>query len=146
MSKQFSDSDKEELHSLYEQFKNRAAKLLNDRGKIQKTLKRAFEKAIDNEGPIAEVFNDLKLLLLLVKDYITGTYRDIPYGSIIAAVAGILYFLSPIDFIPDFIPGIGLIDDVFVIGMVLKQIHSDLLKYEAWKFNRSRRKDIDIYL
>ena len=146
MSKQFSDSDKEELHSLYEQFKNRAAKLLNDTGKIQKTLKRAFEKAIDNEGPIAEVFNDLKLLLLLVKDYITGTYRDIPYGSIIAAVAGILYFLSPIDFIPDFIPGIGLIDDVFVIGMVLKQIHSDLLKYEAWKFNRSRRKDIDIYL
>ena len=109
-------------------------------------MNHAFEKALENEGPIAEVFNDLKLLLLLVKDYITGTYRDIPYGSIIAAVAGILYFLSPIDFIPDFIPGIGLIDDVFVIGMVLKQIHSDLLKYEAWKFNRSRRKDIDIYL
>lgn len=146
MSKQFSDSDKEQLHSLFEQFKKRASKLLNDSGKIQETLKRAFDKAIDNEGPIAEVFHDLKLLLSLVKDYISGTYREIPYSSIIAAVAGILYFLSPIDFIPDFIPGVGLIDDVFVIGLVLKQIHKDLVKYEEWKSNRSRRKDIDIYL
>ncbi len=146
MSKQFTDSDKEELHSLFEQFKKKSTKLLNDSGKIQDTLKRAFDKAIDNEGLIAEVFNDLKLLLSLVKDYISGAYRDIPYGSIIAAVAGILYFLSPIDFIPDFIPGIGMIDDVFVIGMVLKQIHSDLVKYEAWKLKRSRRGDIDIYL
>ena len=146
MSKQFSDSDKEKLHSLFEYFKERATKLLNDSGRIQKTLKHAFEKALDNEGPIAEVFNDLKLLFMLVKDYITGAYRQIPYGSIIAAVAGILYFLSPIDFIPDFIPGIGLVDDVFVIGLVLKQIHADLVKYEEWKFNRSRRNDIDIYL
>ena len=146
MSKQFSDSDKEKLHNLFGQFKNRASNLLNDSGKIQETLKRAFDKAIDNEGPIAEVFHDLKLLLSLVRDYISGAYREIPYSSIIAAVAGILYFLSPIDFIPDFIPGIGLIDDVFVIGMVLKQIHSDLVKYERWKSNRWRRKDIDIYL
>lgn len=146
MSKQFSDSDKEKMHSLFEQFKNRAAKLLKDNEKIQETLKRAFEKALQYEGPISEVFNDLKLLLSLVKDYISGAYREIPYGSIIAALAGILYFLSPIDFIPDFIPGIGLIDDVFVIGLVLKKIHNDLQKYEEWKFNRSRRNDIDIYL
>lgn len=146
MSKQFSDSDKEKMHDLFEQFKNRASKLLKDNEKIQETLKRAFEKALQYEGPISEVFNDLKLLLSLVKDYISGAYREIPYGSIIAALAGILYFLSPIDFIPDFIPGFGLIDDVFVIGFVLKKIHHDLEKYEEWKFNRSRRNDIDIYL
>lgn len=146
MSKQFSDADKERIHGLFEQFKNRAAKLLNNSEQIQDTLKRAFEKALQNEGPIAEVFNDLKLLLSLVKDYISGAYREIPYGAILAALGGILYFLSPIDFIPDFIPGIGLIDDVFVLGLVLKQIHNDLLKYEAWKYYRSRRNDIDIYI
>lgn len=142
MSKQFSDADKERIHGLFEQFKNRAAKLLNNSEQIQDTLKRAFEKALQNEGPIAEVFNDLKLLLSLVKDYISGAYREIPYGAILAALGGILYFLSPIDFIPDFIPGIGLVDDVFVIGMVLKQIHSDLLKYEKWK---SRQGGVNIH-
>ena len=133
MSKQFTDSDKAKMQDLFEQFKNRASKLLEDKDKIQATLKRAFDKAMQNEGPIAEVFHDLKLLLSLVKDYMSGAYREIPYGSIVAAVAAILYFVSPIDFIPDFIPVVGLVDDVFVIGFVLKKIHSDLEKYEKWK-------------
>lgn len=133
MSKQFTDSDKAKMQALFEQFKNRASKLLEDKDKIQTTLKRAFDKAMQNEGPIAEVFHDLKLLLSLVKDYMSGAYREIPYGSIVAAVAAILYFVSPIDFIPDFIPVVGLVDDVFVIGFVLKKIHSDLEKYEKWK-------------
>ena len=133
MSKQFTDSDKAKMQALFEQFKNRAYKLLEDKDKIQTTLKRAFDKAMQNEGPIAEVFHDLKLLLSLVKDYMSGAYREIPYGSIVAAVAAILYFVSPIDFIPDFIPVVGLVDDVFVIGFVLKKIHSDLEKYEKWK-------------
>ena len=133
MSKQFTDADKAKMQALFEQFKNRASKLLEDKDKIQTTLKRAFDKAMQNEGPIAEVFHDLKLLLSLVKDYMSGAYREIPYGSIVAAVAAILYFVSPIDFIPDFIPVVGLVDDVFVIGFVLKKIHSDLEKYEKWK-------------
>lgn len=133
MKKQFSDSDKEKMQGLFEQFNSKATKLLKDTEKLQNTLKRAFDKALKNEGPIAEVFNDLKLLFSLVKDYTSGAYREIPYGSIIAAVAGILYFLSPIDFIPDFIPGIGLVDDVFVLGFVFKKIHGDLQKYKEWR-------------
>ena len=133
MSDRFSDFDEETMHGLLEQFRSKAKKLLFNVEKTKETLKRAFDKALKNEGAISEVFHDLKLLLSLVKDYITGAYRGIPFGSIVAALGGILYFLSPIDFIPDFLLGIGLIDDVFVISLVLKQIHSDLQKYEKWK-------------
>ncbi len=133
MSNKFSDFDEEKIHGLLEQFKNKAKKLLFNVEKTKETLKRAFDKALKNEGAISEVFHDLKLLLSLVKDYISGAYKGIPFGSIVAALGGILYFLSPIDFIPDFLLGIGLIDDVFVISLVLKQIHSDLQKYEKWK-------------
>lgn len=133
MSKKFSDSDKHKIQGIVDQFKNKATKLLFDIEKTKETLQRAFEKALKNEGAMSEVFHDLKLLFLLVKDYITGKYRGIPFGSIVTIVAAILYFLSPIDFIPDFLLGIGLIDDVFVIGLVLKQFHIDLQKYEKWK-------------
>lgn len=133
MSNKFSDFDEEKIHGLLEQFKNNAKKLLFNVEKTKETLKRAFDKALKNEGAISEVFHDLKLLLSLVKDYISGAYKGIPFGSIVAALGGVLYFLSPIDFIPDFLLGIGLIDDVFVISLVLKQIHSDLQKYEKWK-------------
>ena len=136
MSNKFSDFDEEKIHGLLEQFKNKAKKLLFNVEKTKETLKRAFDKALKNEGAISEIFHDLKLLLSLVKDYISGAYKGIPFGSIVAALGGILYFLSPIDFIPDFLLGIGLIDDVFVISLVLKQIHSDLQKYEKWKLYR----------
>lgn len=133
MSNKFSDLDEDKMHGLLEQFRNKATKLLYNVDKTKETLQLAFDKAINNKGPMSEVFHDLKLLLLLVRDYITGKYRVIPFGSIVAVVAAILYFLSPIDFIPDFLLGIGLIDDVFVIGLVLKQFHNDLQKYEKWK-------------
>lgn len=133
MSNKFSDLDEEKMHGLLGQFRNKATKLLYNVEKTKETLQRALDKALNNEGAMSEVFHDLKLMLLLVKDYITGRYRGIPFGSIIAVMASILYFLSPIDFIPDFLLGFGLVDDVFVIGLILKQIHNDLQKYEKWK-------------
>jgi len=62
-----------------------------------------------------------------------GEYKEIPGGSIIAILGALIYFVSPIDVIPDFILGAGLIDDAFLIGLVIKQIRSDLNKYQAWK-------------
>jgi uncharacterized membrane protein YkvA (DUF1232 family) len=64
---------------------------------------------------------------------IRDSYKEIPTGSMVAILACLLYFLSPIDLIPDFIPLIGYIDDVFVIALVIDQVHSDLKKYEDWK-------------
>lgn len=45
----------------------------------------------------------------------------------------LLYVLSPIDLIPDFIPGIGLLDDAAVFGAMLAAIHEDLQDYKAWR-------------
>lgn len=133
MSKQFTSSEKDDMNQELNKSKTKAEELLKDKEKTQKTLEDAFKKAKDKKGPISKVFEDLKLMMSLVKDYISGKYREIPYGSIVAAVGGILYFLSPIDLIPDFIPVVGYIDDVFVIGLVLKQIHADLELYAEWK-------------
>jgi uncharacterized membrane protein YkvA (DUF1232 family) len=41
--------------------------------------------------------------------------------------------LSPVDLIPDFIPGIGLIDDAAVVVACLNLIQSDFEAYKAWK-------------
>lgn len=76
---------------------------------------------------IAEVFIDM------VKDYRSGTYTVIPWKSIAAIGATLTYVLSPIDLIPDFIPGLGLVDDLGVIGYCLKWVQQDLHAYLDWK-------------
>lgn len=60
-----------------------------------------------------------------------GKYKEIPTGSIVAIIIALLYFVSPIDLIPDFLPG-GLVDDALVLGLVFKQVKSDLDKYKEW--------------
>jgi len=44
-------------------------------------------------------------------------------------VAGLIYFIAPIDTIPDFIPVFGLLDDLGVLAALLKFLGSELVPY-----------------
>lgn len=50
------------------------------------------------------------------------------------AIAGALaYAVLPVDVIPDFIPGVGFIDDVFVFGAVMKSISDEIERFKQFK-------------
>lgn len=84
-------------------------------------------------GKLAEYFQDIKDMVSLVKDYLCGEYPEVPYGTLIAIVAALIYVLSPIDLIPDFIPVVGLADDAIVVGLCLEIARTDLENYRKWK-------------
>ena len=84
-------------------------------------------------GLLARLFQDLKLLLPLIKDYWRGTYRQVSIKSILIFAAGLAYIISPIDLIPDYLIGLGQIDDVAILGLSLYFLEKDLLKYKQWK-------------
>jgi uncharacterized membrane protein YkvA (DUF1232 family) len=91
-----------------------------------------FEKFKDN-GKLSEFLDNLKVMFSLVKDYKNGTYREIPFYTIAAIVAALLYVLNPFDVIPDFIPFFGYVDDLAVLGACLTLVRNDLNKYRNWK-------------
>lgn len=112
-----------------------AESLLKNKDVTKEKLDEALNKLRSvKKGPVTKFFDDIKLMISLVKDWVSGKYKDVPYNSIIIIFGVILYFLSPIDIISDFFIGTGFIDDAFLIGLVLKQIKKDLLKYELWKY------------
>lgn len=119
-----------------EGFKNKAQEYANDPQKAKKLLNDAIKKADNLKGPLEKIWDDLQLMFGIVKDWITGEYKEVPIGSIIAIIAAVLYFVSPLDLIPDFIPVAGFIDDIFVIGLVINQVRADLYKYKEWKHNK----------
>ncbi len=43
----------------------------------------------------------------------------LPRAAKVALAAAVLYLISPIDLIPDFIPGLGYLDDVFVAAILV---------------------------
>jgi len=93
--------------------------------KIDKKINKSFKR-------LNEVIDEIKILFNLVKDVIKQKYTNIPLGSVIAVIGALLYFLSPIDLAPDFLPFIGFTDDIAVILLVIKQISTDLDKYKDW--------------
>lgn len=89
-------------------------------------------------GLLSRLFEDAKLLFLLIRDYWKGSYRDVSIRSIIVFSSAIIYILSPLDIIPDFNLGTGQIDDAAVLLLCLNLLEKDLHKYKEWKI---RNKD-----
>ena len=91
------------------------------------------KKSIIRFSLLTRLFQDLRMLIPLIKDYWKGTYRDISVKSIVIFVVTLAYIISPIDLIPDYIIGLGQIDDAVILGLSLYFLEKDLMKYKQWK-------------
>lgn len=122
------------LDFLKKKIGKRAKDYANDKEKTKKLINDAVNKAerLEKSSPFDELIKTLKLLFSLIKDWMSGTYTDILKGSIIFIIIGIIYFVNPLDAIPDPLPG-GYVDDAAVLGLVINQVKSDLDKYKNWK-------------
>jgi len=123
-------SEKEARKHLEKKAKGVTEKDVED---ILKKKKEIDEKLKKVPGTLGKMINQIKLLFGMIADYWNGTYRNIPWFSIAMAVAAIVYFLSPIDLIPDFIPVIGYVDDALVIAVCIWAMEEDLRAYCAFK-------------
>ncbi|MCE0880837.1 YkvA family protein [Pseudomonas putida] len=90
--------------------------------------------AVARKGPrIGQLREDVKLLQSLCLAWWRGEYRAISPKALVTIVAGLLYFVSPIDAIPDWLLGVGFLDDIAVLGWVLKTVADELARFKAWR-------------
>ncbi len=80
-----------------------------------------------------KLWEDIELLVRLIRAWLKGAYRGVATQTLVAIVAAILYFVSPLDVVPDFIPGFGYVDDAALLAWVLKSIADDLDAFRAWE-------------
>lgn len=102
---------------------------------ISKVVKneKEIDKKLAGQKALRALLEHGRLLFQLVKDYFKGDYREVPYWAIGAAALALLYVLSPIDAIPDMVPGLGFLDDATVLAFCLKLVDVELDKYREWK-------------
>jgi len=82
---------------------------------------------------VGSFFGRIKLFTEMIREYFRGNYREIPVKTIILITAALIYLVSPLDAIPDFIIGIGFVDDGAVIAYVFNSLNEDIESFKRWK-------------
>jgi uncharacterized membrane protein YkvA (DUF1232 family) len=76
-----------------------------------------------NKGPIAAIWDKVQALWKYILSNEVSWYQKV------APLAALVYLVSPIDLVPDFIPVAGLLDDVGVLTAAFASMGSVLNKY-----------------
>jgi len=78
------------------------------------------------------VFENVRELYALFKDAVRGDF-ELPQSSVAIIGGGLLYFIMPMDLIPDFIPVVGYLDDLAVLTTIMTTLKDEIEVYRAWK-------------
>ena len=119
--------------SSFETAAAKAGKVASDRNRVGRLVRDALAKAYRNRRWLLMVWVDLLALFRLVAAWSSGEYRPLPWKSLVLALAGILYFLNPIDLSPDVLPVIGFLDDAGILALVVNSIRNDLRRFLNWE-------------
>ena len=119
--------------------KKKAEELLKNEKKMNEFLDQVVDK-IGAVSGLKEKIKDIPLIVSLIKAYMHKEYREIPVGTLIGLIAALIYFLSPVDMIPDIIPGVGYVDDLAVIAVAVSFAYTDLEDFKKWKQKQESEK------
>lgn len=113
--------------------RRRAGRCVKDPGRAGRLVDAAERKAGLRKGRLASMLGSLSALLRLVRAWVNGSYREVPWKSIVMAAAGLIYFVLPFDIFPDILPLLGFVDDAAVVAYVVRTIRKDLDAFTAWE-------------
>ncbi len=127
------DGEKVGKTPFYRSAYRRAKRFAEEPGSLDALLDKARRKARAKQQYLREVWDSLLTCMRLLRAYASGSYRDIPWASLISIIAAVVYFVNPADLIPDVLFQFGLIDDAALIGWVLTAVKNDVDAFLAWE-------------
>lgn len=123
-------------NAIFSLFLGRATKLLGKPIKVLTILNEAADKLADQnskDNKFKQLFDVALTLVRMVRDYVKGDYREIQASTIVSGVAVLLYVISPLDLVPDFVPVLGFLDDLAIISWFIGKFKTEIDHYRTWE-------------
>ena len=94
---------------------------------------KAQQKVRLNQGRLGAVRRELDTLIRMLKAWGAGKYKGIGVGNLLIVAGAVFYFLNPIDAVADFLPLIGLTDDIAVITFAIARLRDEFSRFQDWE-------------
>lgn len=85
------------------------------------------------QSRISDLIEPIKTSYRLIKAYARGVYHDVSLENLGLIVAAMIYFVMPIDALPDFIAGLGLADDATLLAWTFSKVKEELDRFTDWE-------------
>lgn len=123
----------EEVKRMFSHSTEKAEELYANFDKLKVISDEAIVKAERTKTSILPAWKYIKIFHAMINDYMDGKYLSISKKEMIPIIAAFVYFVSPVDVFPDYIPAFGYLDDAFVIGLVASITKDTVDKYQKSK-------------
>lgn len=102
--------------------------------KVRELLSNVGKKiAKVGENPkVKMVIEPISIFIRMVKAHFSGTHK-LSGSTLGLLLLALIYFLSPIDFIPDFLGFMGFADDISVILAVYAKVKNEVEGFLEWE-------------
>lgn len=107
----------------YAQDPERARRLLED----------AERKAERRRGVFGSLWSDFTTALRLLRSWRSRRYTSVPWRTVVALLGALVYFVNPLDVVPDALPIVGYLDDATIVAWVLHSVRTDLQRFRRWE-------------
>ncbi len=139
------DEKKGRATRIWQEKKDEAESLLENPTETRSAVAN-FKKWIENFAPsrsfatrTGAAFDGVKTLFRALEATFFGDYRGFSKKTLVALTAAALYCVSPLDAISDWIPGLGICDDLFVVALALKTFAVETRTFRRWERTRAAR-------
>jgi len=122
----------------------KAREIVHDNERLRNLLVNVRHKLAETESvsTLVEKAKELiNILVRMVKSWLTGQYKELPWRTLFLLVIGLVYFMMPLDLIPDFIPLAGLLDDFSIIIWISNSVKTDIIAFREWEVSQPRKVD-----
>ena len=109
-----------------------AQEIIKNPSRVDEILLQLEEK-LKTVPAIGETLADLPLMIAMVKAWVKKEYTEVSPKVIACLVGAFLYLIRKKDLIPDYIPIVGIADDLAVLGLALKLSEPELKAFSEWR-------------
>ncbi|UJP67087.1 DUF1232 domain-containing protein [Mongoliitalea daihaiensis] len=118
-------------------YQRQAERIIGEEGglkKLQQQVRIKLEQ-VSHHPKVIEAMEPILVFKRMIQAHKKGDFK-VSSKSLMLMVLGLVYFVSPLDIIPDVMPVIGFADDLSVLIAVYNAIKHEVDEFLAWEKNQ----------